>query len=291
MDNLPDLTKRMTLDDILTWSVKLFRRDFWYYVKVIAVFFIPTMIVCGLIVTFIGLPSPDELQNIFFSIKLLYYFLAFIVYLFGFGLTEAASIKSIEGKLFGREMSLGEVARETLKRLIPLFLTGLLIALMYAFGVVVCFVAVAVLSVFLIFIPQSVMLDNKYYVRAIDTSFKLVTKSFMTVAVIILVYGLLMASVGQIVTLAIYIVPLIESIVKMIQQGGYSAPAAADMMGGNILMMYVINTALVLILQVFILPLQNLSLTLSYYNLKNVQDGAELIDRIKKAKINNETPK
>jgi hypothetical protein len=162
---------------------------------------------------------------------------------------------------------------------------------MYAFGVVVCFVAVAVLSVFLIFIPQSVMLDNKYYVRAIDTSFKLVTKSFMTVAVIILVYGLLMASVGQIVTLAIYIVPLIESIVKMIQQGGYSAPAAADMMGGNILMMYVINTALVLILQVFILPLQNLSLTLSYYNLKNVQDGAELIDRIKKAKINNETPK
>jgi hypothetical protein len=291
MDNLPDLTKRMTLDDILTWSVKLFRRDFWYYVKVIAVFFVPTMIICGLIVTFTGLPSLEEFENLFFSIKLLYYFLAFVVYLLGFGLTQAASIKSIEGKLTGREMTLGGVARETFKRLIPLFLTGMLIILMYAFGLVACFVAIAVLSVFLTFIPHAVMIDDRYYVRAIDTSFKLVTRSFLPVAVIILVYGILMMSVGQIVTLALYIVPLIESIVKMIQQGGYSAPSAQDMAGGSILLIYAINTGLIIILQVFFLPLQNLSMTLYYYNLKNVQDGAELIKRIKKAKLQNETSK
>lgn len=282
----------MSIADILTWAVKLYKRDFWYYIKVVCVVFIPTVILSSAIVFIAGFP---DLNGNFLELLwwlVVYYLTSGMIYLIGFMIAGAASIKSIEGKLFGREMKIGEVLRETIRRIIPLFLTTLLIGLMSAFGLVMCFVAIIVLGLFLMFVPQAIMLDNRYYFKAIDTSFKLVTKSFLTVAVIAVTYVALIGFISQFVTMIVYIVPLIEEIMKSIEGGGFNLPDYMNVLSpANSILLYVIQIALVAIVQVFFFPLQNISFTLCYYNMKNIQDGAELTQRIRALKTGNANPK
>ncbi|MBN2546184.1 MAG: hypothetical protein JXB50_10335 [Spirochaetes bacterium] len=308
MTNELDLTKKLDFGAIFEWTFKLFKRHFLFLVRSMSYFFIPGLIVLtGLIVLIY--PSVLSVMDNFFSMVQnsetlsanntfpMNFFIDFIkmylliisimiVYSLFVLASSAASIKAISIKLEQKDDKEINVFKHVLKKFLPLLGTTMISGIMMTFGFLFCYIPGLILMVYMIFVPQAVILENKYFFSAIGRSFSLVNKNFWIVALILLIFYFIYSIGLSILIAPVYLVPYIKFIMQMVKMGGETDPAyMMDVMRNFMKEMSVyifIIIGISSIASLFYLLLINNALTIKFYNIKNLKEGTQLLSDIDK---------
>ena len=134
----------------------------------------------------------------------------------------------------------------------------------------------------MIFIPQIVVLENKYFFKAIGRSFYLVNKNFWIVFLILLVFYFLYAIISGIISVPVYMIPYVKFIVKIIKMGGELDPSVNFMKDfmKEFLVYYLIIMGMQIIFSIFYMITINNALTLKFFNIRNLREGTQLLNEL-----------
>ncbi len=300
-----NLMKKMSFGDIFEWSFKLFQKHILFIIKSMSYFFIPgiiILIISGIFVypyiinTFENLfsfiqnePTNNQFAFDFFInfLKLYLIIIAiFIIYSLFIMASSAASIKALSVKLEGKNESELDIAKFVLKKYLSILGTTVIAGIMSTIGFCFCYIPGLILMVYMIFIPQIILLENKSFFKAIGRSFSLVNKNFWIIVLILIVFYFLYYIASSIISIPFYMVPYIKFIVKIIKSGGEADPSFLANSITNFMKEFFIFIIIIIGIQIitsilYILVVNN-SLTLKFYNIRNLKEGTQLLNQLDK---------
>jgi len=308
MTNELDLTKKMDFGNIFEWTFKLFKKHFFFLIKSVSYFFIPGIIILIALIALIYPAALDFFDNIMAMVKdsanvqdenalffkflidflklFLLYIGAMTIYSLFILASSAASIKAIGVKLEQKDDKESDILKCILKKFFPLLGTVMISGIMITFGCLFCYIPGLILMIYLIFVPQAVILENKYFFGAIGRSFTLVNKNFWFIVLILLIFYFIYSFALSILIVPVYMVPYIKFIMQVIKMGGESDPSfMLDFMRNFMREMSVyifIIAGISSIASLFYLLMINNALTLKFYNIKNTKEGNQLLNDIDK---------
>lgn len=308
MTNELDLTKKMDFGNIFEWTFKLFKKHFFFLIKSVSYFFIPGIIILIALIALIYPAALDFFDNIMTMVKdsanvqdenalffkffidflklFLLYIGAMTIYSLFILASSAASIKAIGVKLEQKDDKESDVFKHILKKFFPLLGTVMISGIMITFGFLFCYIPGIILMIYLIYVPQAVILENKYFFSAIGRSFSLVNKNFWFIVLILLIFYFIYSFALSILIVPVYMVPYIKFIMQVIKMGGESDPSfMLDFMRNFMREMSVyifIIAGISSIASLFYLLMINNALTLKFYNIKNIKEGNQLLNDIDK---------
>jgi hypothetical protein len=295
MENELNLMKELKFDEVINHTLDLYKKNFMYFIKILSYFFVPAVLFVILFtVRFmdkytvffknIDKAKPGDFPMMFEFMG--YAFLLSIVYIVFIIMVNASVIKGIDEKLNGRNTPESEVALSSLKKIFPLFFTSVIAFIMMGFGMLFCIIPFFILAVYLTFIPQAVMLENKSAFSAIGRTFSLVNGRFWAVFVIPVVFFLVYSFISSIITYSMLIVPYIELFKNIIDTNGQTNPDFMVNFYSKYGYIFVISGAINVLLMLLMTPILNIALTLKFYSIKNLKEGASLINDINQEKTN-----
>jgi len=287
-----DLMKPLGFGEVFEYSFRFYKENFAYLVKAVAFFYVPLLIFIG---TFLIIFSDKalnifsmmegeftDLDNIaqilkFTGVASLIGIVGGIIYL----LATAASVKSIAVKLEGRDMGIKKVITITLSKIIPIIITSVIAGIALVISVFFCFFPMLILAVLFVFIAQVIMIEDKFYFKAIGRSCSLASNGFWPIVLINIVFGLIYLFASMVVSVPFYLIFMGEALFEGLAQGGYVSGMSALNRGG--VLYNIVQTVLSNVLAIFFLPLINTALTVKFYNIRNIREGTGLIEAIEEA--------
>ncbi len=260
----------------------MYKKDFPYYLKTMLYFFVPAIIIimysmwkvygdyASMIRALQGGQNTlfSGLWNIMAnSLAATAAYTAFSVY------TGAAVIKAFEEKTAGRKTSEGEVAVFALRKTLPIFFTSFIAMVMMGFGFIFCVIPFFILAVYMAYIPQTIMLEDRAAFGSIGRSFSLASGNFWGTLLIPLIYFLAYTFFASIITYALMLTPYIELVKDIIGKQGRADPSYLAGFYERSIYLFFIQTVLTNALHMVMCPVLNIALTLKFYNIRAMREG------------------
>lgn len=299
MDNL--LLKKMEFDDILGYSFKTYKKNFFYFIKTFSWFFVPAIIIT-LLYTYHVM---GQFKNIFTMAAaaqtgntnidadmgkfiLSFYgnsFLYMLVYTILTMLAYSSVVKSAYEKIMGNELSTAAIAGYTLRKSFHIIITSLISMIMLFLGFMCCFIPGIILGTYLIYLTQAMIIENKFYFDGIGRSFTIIKNHFWSTLLIPLVFFIALMFISLIITYGAMIVPYVKLIKSAVQNQGQTDPTVImNFWKENLsimILVYVINYLLYLVS----IPLLAIALTVKFINIRNLKEGTTLLNEIQKENV------
>lgn len=306
MEQKIDLMKKMSFSDNFVGTFKFFKENFGFLFKSIAFFFIPLII----LTVVMNLVLVDDYNNFFawygqiLSDPSSFNFadsgfgdvmtLLANSSLFTIGISllimyiGAASVKAIGSRLVGENLEPKEVAVAALKKTVPILITGFIAGLMYIVAILLCVIPIFPVMIYMTFVSQAIMLEDKHYGKAIGRSFSMVNKNFWQIVLIGLVIGIMYSIISRIITLPVSGVSAFKTIKSIVQSGGEIDPSAmgnmyTDMFGESGILAAIIS-AITVVLGIVYAIILNIAMTLKFINIRNIREGTDLLNKIETEK-------
>ncbi len=302
-----NLMKKMSFGDIFEWGFKLLKKNFLFLIKSMSYFFIPGVIISIISVIFIYPYTSSMIDNFsltqneaansqyfadFFvnifklnSISIIIFFIYYLLYIMP---SYAASVKAISIKFDQKNESELSVPKHVLKKYLSLLGTTLIAGLMSTIGFCLCGIPGIILLIYMIFIPQIILLENKSFFKAIGRSFSLVNNNFWVIFLLLLVFLFFYYIVSSIISIPFFIVPYVKFIIKIIKSGGESDPSFMTDFMKNFYIYNIIISGIQFIISIFFIIVVGNSLTLKYYNIRNLKEGTQILNKLDKEMKQNE---
>jgi hypothetical protein len=297
MDKELNLMKDMKFDEVINCTLDLYRKHFVYFIKILSYFFVPALLIIILIsmkfydayIKMIGdiasKPFPGDAFNAESVMGLIgIIFMITSVYTMFIILVNAGVIRGIDDKINGRNETEGEVVIHSLKKIIPLFITTSIAFVMMGIGMLFCVFPFFILAVYLAYVPQAVMIENRSAFGAIGRSFSVTKGYFWPTLVIPLVYFLVYSFISSVITYSMLIGPYIDLFKSILDSEGQIKPDFMMDFYGKNAYIFLAQIVLNILLYIVMTPILNIAMTLKYYNIKNLKEGTSLIDEIKQEK-------
>ncbi len=277
-----DLTKKLGFDEIIDHTLAVYKQDFRYYIKTMLYFFVPAIVIilysmwkvygdyASMIRALQGGPNTffSGFWNIMVnSLAATLAYTAFSVY------TGAAVIKGFDEKINGRKTPESEAAVFALKKTLPIFFTSLIAMIMMGFGFIFCVIPFFILAVYMAYIPQTIMLEDRVAFGSIGRSFSLASGNFWGTLLIPLIYFLAYTFFASIITYALMLTPYIELVKDIIGKQGQIDPSYLAGFYERSIYLFFIQTVLTNVLHVVMCPILNIALTLKFYNIRAMREG------------------
>ncbi len=296
MEIKDNLMRKLGFDDIIEFTLKLYKKHFFYFIKLFGYFFIPAMIIIIIasayslmnyekIITSLQNTQDSSPSEAIASTLFLSYFgktmIWFLIHSLLLIIANAALVKGIHEKLINSNMPIRKVAVYTLKKAFPIIITTVITGIMYFFGFSCCCIPFVVVLVYTVFITQIMMIENKFYFKCIGRSFGLVQDYFWSILLIIIVYFFLYYFIMAVVQLAIYGYPYIKLIRSIIGNKGQIDPSFMEFFKKSFFLI-IISSVVQNILLFLLLPILSIAISIKFLNIKNLKEGTALLDEIKK---------
>ena len=195
-------------------------------------------------------------------------------------LTGAGVIQGFDDKIQSLNTTEGEVALSTLKKIVPILITSIIASLLLGMGFVFCFIPFFILAVYMAFIPQTIMIENRWGFGAIGRSFSLFNGHFWQTFLIPLVFFLVYFFFSSIITYGLLLTPYIELIKSIVQNQGQTDPSFL----GNFYKQYsyiiILQSVLNSLLHLLMTPILNIALSIKFYNVRNLKEGTQILNDI-----------
>lgn len=289
-----DLTRKLDIGEIFEWSFKLFGRHFGKLIKTISYFIIP-----GIILIIVSIPAnmgkinrflqytmksesmenTSEFMGEYFSSMTPFFFIGFILGCLSL-LISIASIRILSLKLDNQEETEFQTVLYSLKMFIPIVLSFFFPALFLIFGYMACFIPGVILGVYMIFILQAIIIENKLFFGAFARSFSLVNKNFWSLLGIFVVFYFIFAIASSIISMPFYMVGYVKMIANMIKNGGAADPEVLNNYSNSMTTTLPIIYGVSLLLSSVYIILLNYALVIKYYNIRNLKEGMALLNQI-----------
>lgn len=193
------LDKKIDFGALLGMTFKFFGRNFFSLIKVAGVFYLPSLLIALLLssrynelanmfsaaVSVQGEGLPGTMRN-----SLLLSGLSLLSALFVLA-GKGALVKAIDTGIAGGEIRVGESVKASLSKFGRLLLATIVAAVMTGFGFVFCIVPGFILMIYLTFVIQTIILEEKPVFTSIGASFDYVKKNFWQIFLALLVLGLI----------------------------------------------------------------------------------------------------
>lgn len=292
--NEPDLMKKMDIGQIFEWSFILFKKHFIYLMKVFSFLFIPfTLVIIFLgyfiytdLLEFLSLTFQSSVSSttdetaVGLSMLKLYgkFFLAILIYTCIAFIFVISTIRTIHIKLQGLDDTPGQVILFTLKKIPASILSGAVAVFMLAMGLSACGVPFFILFIYLIFLAHAIVIDNEVF--SIGRTFSMVTRSFWPLTALVLIFYILFTIASSVISIPVLLGPYIKMIKELIDSGGQTSPQVMAEIGEELGFFAIIATCITYIFSIFLVAIFNIALTLKYLNIKNLKEGAGLLEKI-----------
>lgn len=296
-----NLMKKMEFDNILEFTVDLYKKNFFYYMKILSYYMVPILIITLLIQKLYLNTMINVLANsanwehnssflINFYLKLLEAGLVLgSLYIFFYILSKIAIVKAVSDTIMGTQSSALNIFVITLKKFFPVLFVLIIYSLMLIIGACLCLIPALILVIYLAFIIQIVVLENKNFFSAIGRSFVLVNKNFWPIVLILIVYIFFTFFINFIIGLVSISSFYVDFFKQIIVNKGQSDPMFMVTYFQKHQLMYMIQAVISSIVTILIMPILPIALTLKFYNIKNFKEGTALLEDIRKEK--NDTKK
>ncbi len=295
MDQELNLIKEMKFDDIINQTLALYKKHFLFFIKILSYFFVPAIILMvlttyRLIDLYTELfknmdPASMSQQGAAGLLEMMgYVFIVSLVYTAFYLCVNAGVIRGIDDKLKGINTTEVDVAVATLKKLFPLFLTTIFAMMLMTFGFFFCVIPFFILAVYMTFVPQTVMLEDRWVFGAIGRSFSLVNGYFWSTFVIPLVYFFTYSFISSIITYGMLIIPYVNLFKSIMSNQGQMDPNFMVDFYQKYAYLFIIQVIANNIILLLMSPILNIALTLKYYNIRNLKEGTALINDIQQEK-------
>jgi hypothetical protein len=195
--------------------------------------------------------------------------------------SQAVMIKAAGDAIAGTRSSVGEVLNHALSRFVPILVTALIAAVVIAIGLPFCLVPALILAIYLTFIMQTVVLEDRRYFRAVGRSFQFVKGHFWSVLLLVFIYWILYSTVSSAVAWGAMMGPYIEMFKDIVQNGGQSDPAVLTAVYAKMSRIMLPVYAFDGVLNIVLYPLLLTAITLKFLNVRNLKEGTGLIDEIR----------
>ncbi len=296
-----NLMKKLGFDEIIEYSLKLYKKNFFYFIKIFAYYYVPAIIIMVLYkISFInnyqefmmdfinkaGGPNASPFAAFSYMFSLFKQgALAGVLYGLLYFMASFALIKAIHEKVAGGNSTVSQLLVHPLKKIFHILITYIFIIFpMLIVGTMLCFFPVIILAVYMSFIVQIMMVEDKFYFNSIGRSFSLVNNFFWSTLLIPLVYYFFYAIVSSIISYAGLMGPYVQMFKDIIQNKGQTDPTfMVDFMTKSS-GMFVIITVLSYLVQWLLTPILFIAMTMKYNNIKNLKEGTLLLDEINKEK-------
>ena len=265
----------MDIGDLLDLSIKLYRENFVTFLGIYAVVYLPFWLLVGVLLQILlsssggissasnPLESPEQLIGMVGSIAGLV-ILSATLSLIVQPIATGALARAVSERFLGREITIREAYRFVLQRFWPLVIAMLLQALLVLAGASFLIVPGLIIAVFLAFIAQVVVLEGVGYSDALTRSWRLVSRDFWKVAIVMALLSLLVFMVGYGSKFAV--AQLSEFISK--SPGGGPEPVMPPAL--------IISTVASGLISVILDPIKIVGRTLLYYDLRIRREGYDL---------------
>lgn len=293
-----NLMTKLHFDELIDHSISLYRQHFIFLVKIMAYFYVPAIIVLVFVTMkfneyYVGmmrtLSQPQQgadMSGVFsnFGSLLTYSFGLMSLFMLLNMLASAATIKGIDDRLAGRKSEEGEVAIFTLKQIVPLTVTTLIAMIMVGVGFIFCIIPFFVLGVYLLFVPQVIMIEGRWGFGAVGRSFSTVDGNFWPTLLVVLIYMLAYMFIASVASYALLLTPYINMMGKIIREGGQTDPDLMVKFYSDNAHLLIIQNVATNILHMVLSPILNIALTLKFLNIRNLKEGTSLVHDIEKEK-------
>jgi len=296
-----NLMEKLHFDELIDHSIGLYRRHFKFLIKIMAYFYVPAVVVLvyssmrfnDYYVQFMRTVTQPQTANdpaaVFSGIG------ALMGYSFGFSLlflllnmlASAAVIKGVEERLAGRNTGEWDVAAFTLKKTVPLTVTTLIAMIMMGVGFIFCVIPFFILGVYLLFVPQAIMIEEKWGFGAVGRSFSMVDGNFWATLLVVLIYTLAYFFIASVVSYAVIMTPYINMIRQIISDQGQTDPEFMLKFYTENAHLFIIQGVLTNLVHMAMSPILNIALTLKFHNIRNLKEGTSLVHEIEKEKSAN----
>lgn len=293
-----NLMTKLHFDEIIDHSLSLYKQHFVYVIKIMAFFYVPGIILFVLaaakftgfyaeIMERISNPSatagPEELLG-HFGTLMYYTSLLSLLFILLNMLAGAAVIRGIDEKIAGRDTREGEVALFTLKKTLPLAVTTLIAMIMMGAGFLFCIIPFFIFAVYLLFIPQTLMIEDRWGFGAVGRSFSLVNGHFWPTFLIPLIYFLAYTFIASVISYAILLTPYIDLVKNIISNQGQTSPDFMARFYSENAHLIIIQNVVTNIINLLMSPILHIALTLKFLNIRNLKEGTALVNEIRKEK-------
>lgn len=273
-----NLNEKMTIGEILNFSMEIFTKNFKVFLNISLIFLIPVALL-----SIFNIDGTIQFQqaisnmnagnfdiSIFKSINTLssFYIIEIILLMYYRMVIVKSAGKIISGEMFSQKVIISEV----LKKFFPIFFTSLLVGLMVIFGFILCLIPGLILMGMLLFIPQIMMLEDRYYFGSFDRSFFIIKNNFwqtvLIPVIIMIVYSIITSISSMIISFTAYG----DFFVDAFSKGEVNEGLLSIKKWAFILQNMISYAALILIT-----PILNIALTLKFMNLKNIKEGLGIV--------------
>ena len=162
--------------EVIDGGVKLFRDNFWTLLTINCVIHVPVRLALAVAVWFLNstMAELEELEmEVFFGAALATFAVASVLALVEPFLQGVVSYAAVE-RFMGREITVAKAYRQALRRFWPLLLVGLVTGVLKSVGLSLCIVPGLLVTVWFLFAPILVMVENADFTTALKRSFHLV---------------------------------------------------------------------------------------------------------------------
>lgn len=111
----------------------------------------------------------------------------FLIYFILFILAGGMTVAMIRDGYEGRRASLVDALEETLARVVPLVIASILVAILLSIGYMIFVLPGLILTFFLWFVPQAIMLENERAIGSLRKSFEFVRDNTADALIIVLI--------------------------------------------------------------------------------------------------------
>jgi len=284
-----NLMKRLTIDEIINHSLKIYGKNFLFFILILAIPFVPAYIFLALfaqkLMLAMGIISANAesmgMEGVMQILRSLgQYSVGMLVYCVLLVFAIAAMVKAASDVITQTQTSIGGVLNHVLSLFFPILLTSIIAAVIVVLGFPFCMVPSLILAIYLTFIIQAVVIEDRRYFRAVGRSFQFVKGHFGSIFLLMFIYWILYSMISSAVTWGFMMGPYIDLFKDMIRNGGQTDPAVMTALYAKISKIMVPVYAFDGVLNILLYPLLLTAITLKFHNVRNLKEGTGLIDEI-----------
>lgn len=279
-----ELTVKLTIGQIINKSVKIYKDNFIHFLNLSIIFILPVLFITVFSIdavieyskVFVGFDI-SKLNSSFFKI---FSYIILISMLEGiiFYFYKCTIIQSADFLIRNEKPTAIKSIAEVLRLFFPIFITSILTGLMVFFGFILFIIPGIILAGMLVFVPQIMILEKKFYFHSFDRSFFIIKKNFWETITLFAIIYLVYYFISSIFTSIITIHETLPAILKSAKTGE-TAVANPEIMNKWVQLATQSVTYLVFIL---IMPVLHIAATIKFQNIKYLKEGTGIIDELNK---------
>ncbi len=277
-----NVNEKMTLGQIINSSVDLYKKHFKLLLNISLIFLLPVVILSVFTIDAVTelqqiLTNFDPLKfdfSIFKSISIVVYIsiieaIIFLCY-------KMVLIKISESIIIGNNPEVKQSILFVLKKFILILFTNILMFFMMLFGFILFIIPGFIILGMLLFVPQAMMLENKFFFTSFDRSFFVIKKNFWEAITVPVILYFVYFFITMITSSIISIFNFGPSILDMIKSGEVNE---TPFLSVNKWVNFA-DTFITYIVFILITPLIEIAVTMKFINLRNIKEGRGILSAL-----------